>query len=210
MSKNKDKFDTIVTVAVAAIFFAAILYVFLEGQNHSSTSQKQEPSSIENTASIGGPFILTSHLGETITDRSWPDQFLLIFFGFTHCPDVCPTELAKMKMAFEALPQKIQDKIQPLFITIDPARDDQDTLGAYVGLYHDKLVGLTGTQEQIDAVVNAYRVYAQAQAPDENGYYVVDHSAFIYLMQPDGRLSDVFSHSTSVEELVSGIQRQVN
>lgn len=150
---------------------------------------------------VGGAFALTDHHGNAITDQTWPEQYKLIFFGFTHCPDICPTELSKLTHVLEKLPQNIVDKIQPLFITVDPERDDVETMGAYVELFHPKIVGLTGTRPEIDQVVKDFRVYAAKQPSDDPDYYMVDHSAFLYLFKPDMTLVDVFSFDTTSDDI---------
>ena len=174
---------------------------------------RPETVAVEETmaggSSIGGPFQLLSHTGETVTEKSWPGQYLLLFFGFTHCPDVCPTELAKMTRILEGLPSATVDKIQPIFISVDPKRDDVEGMAGYVSHFYPSLVGLTGTEEQIQAVVDQYRVYAQAQSPDETGYYVVDHSAFTYLMAPEGELLEVFNYDDPPEAIKKRIQALV-
>jgi cytochrome oxidase Cu insertion factor (SCO1/SenC/PrrC family) len=167
---------------------------------------------------IGGPFTLTDQNGKAVTEASWPGQYLLVYFGFTHCPDICPTGLGKLADALNALPADTVAKIQPLFITIDPARDTADELKKYVTLFHPKLVGLTGTQAQIDAVVKAYRVYAQKapvaddpQGSDQN--YMMNHSSFTYLVAPAthgvGRVVAVYPHDDTGIQMADKIKESI-
>lgn len=171
--------------------------------------QISRPVSVNNETvagvSLGGEFTLTDHTGKTVTDRSWPDQFLLIYFGFTHCPDVCPLGLSIMTEAMRALPESEQSKIQPLLITVDPERDTAKALANYVTLFHPRLVGLTGTSQQIDAVKQAYRVYAEKQGDGKD--YMVNHSSFTYLMRPNGQLAHVFPHNTPPEEMTKQLAK---
>lgn len=159
---------------------------------------------------LGGPFSLTDQDGTAVTEASWPGQYRLVFFGFTHCPDVCPTGLGKMAEALDALPAETLVQIQPLFITLDPARDTAPQLKEYVKLFHPRLVGLTGTQDQIDAVIKAYRVYAQKQVIDgDTKNYMVNHSSFTYLVAPDGKVIDVYTHDTSGADMAAKIKQQI-
>lgn len=147
---------------------------------------------------IGGAFAMVNQNGETVTEKSWPNQYRLIFFGFTHCPDVCPTELGKMTQALNLM-GKNADKLQPIFVSLDPGRDTPAALKEYVALFNPKLVGLTGTPEQVETIRKAYRVYAAKVGDGDD--YMVDHSAFIYLMAPNGDFIDVFQPDDSAEDM---------
>lgn len=146
-------------------------------------------------AVVTAAFSLVDHTGKNVTAASWPGKYMLVYFGFTHCPDVCPLGLNKMAEALDSLDAKTRTKIQPLFVTVDPDRDDTAALAQYVPLFMPDLVGLTGTAAQIDAAKKSFRVYAQrtGDGPD----YMVNHSAFTYLMKPDGSLAHVFPHDTT-------------
>jgi protein SCO1/2 len=158
--------------------------------------------------SIGGSFTLTDHTGKIVTDRSWPKKYLLIYFGFTHCPDICPLGLGIMTDALHALPAKVTDQIQALFITIDPPRDDTKMLASYMPAFHEKLIGLTGTEEQIQDVIKKYRVYAQKDGAGQD--YMMNHSSFTYLMNPNGELAHVFAHNTPPKEMAVKIEDIIN
>ncbi len=153
---------------------------------------------------LGGPFSLTDHNGQLVTEASWPNQYLLVYFGFTHCPDVCPIGLGKMADALTALPAAKQNIIQPLFITIDPARDTASELKHYVPLFNKKIIGLTGTQAQIDAVIKSYRIYAQKQIIDgDDKNYMMNHSSYLYLVAPNGHVIDVYAHDTTAADIAA-------
>lgn len=134
--------------------------------------------------SIGGAYTLTNHRSETVTDRTYRGKTQLVFFGFTHCPDVCPTALSLISDLLVQL-GPATDRIQPLFITVDPDRDTAEIMARYVEAFHPAIVGLTGTPEQIAAAAAAFRVFYR-KAPRADGDYFMEHSGSIYVMAPDG------------------------
>lgn len=162
---------------------------------------------------IGGSFELIDHMGQVVMNKSWPDQYLFLFFGFTHCPDICPLNLSIMTDALNSLPEDIVAKIQPLMITIDPDRDTPEQMADYVSLFHSKLIGLTGTQAQVSVATKAYRVYEQKvlfDAADKNpDDYTMNHSSFTYFMAPNGDLLDVFAHDTPPKEMAMALKKFV-
>ena len=153
---------------------------------------------------IGGPFVLTDHNGHTVTERSWPGKYLLVYFGFTHCPDICPIGLGRIADALKELPADLRGKIQPLFITVDPARDTAKVMKEYVTLFDQNLIGLTGTDEQVKHVQKLYRVYAQKSGTGDD--YMVNHSGFTYLMTPDGEMAAIFAHETTADDMAGQIK----
>lgn len=172
--------------------------------------QVQGTRTMAPAARIGGPFQLTDHTGQTVTDAKFRGRQLLIYFGYTYCPDVCPTELAAMTQALDRL-GPAADKIQPLFISIDPERDNPSHLADFVGLFHPRLVGLTGTAEQVAAVARAYRVYYAKAASKEGGTtggkdYLMDHSSFIYWMDEEGGFIAVFSAGTAPDAIAERLK----
>ena len=137
-------------------------------------------------AGIGGPFTLTDGNGKQVTDQDFRGKYMLVFFGFTFCPDICPTTLNMVSDALDRLGPKA-DKIAPLFITVDPKRDTPAVVKQYAAAFGPRIVGLTGTPEQIKAVAKAYRVYyAEHRTGEGPGDYSMDHSSVMYLMGPDG------------------------
>lgn len=157
------------------------------------------------TALVGGPFTLTDHTGKTVKDSDFRGKYLLVFFGFTFCPDVCPTELQVMAAALDQLGPEA-DAISPLFITIDPDRDTPDVMKAYVENFSPRLTGLTGTQEQIATVAKAYRVYYAKAGKTGTPDYTMDHSTIIYLMAKDGSFLKHFTYTTDAKALAEGIR----
>lgn len=157
---------------------------------------------------LGGPFSLTDHTGRAVTDRDFAGRPLLVYFGFTYCPDVCPTELGTIAAALDLL-GAAGERVTPVLITIDPDRDTPEVLGNYVALFHQRLVGLTGTAEQIAQVARAYRVYYAKVQPRDSTQYLMDHSSFIYLVGPDGRVRSLFRPQTSPEAIAAAVTAQL-
>lgn len=159
---------------------------------------------------VGGPFELTAHTGETVTETSFGEKLRLIFFGFTFCPDVCPTALNTVALALDELGTQAE-AVQPLFITVDPARDTPEVLADYVTVFHPGILGLVGTDEQTAQVAKAYRAYYAKVEPKDGDPedYLMDHSAMLYLMGPNGRLLTLFSHNASPEEIAAGIRKHL-
>ncbi len=161
---------------------------------------------IASAVAVGGPFELVDDSGAAVTDRSFGDRHLLIFFGYSFCPDVCPTELSRMASALDRLDASDVEQLQPLFITIDPERDTPEAMAEYVQAFHPDIVGLTGSDEQIAEVARAYRVfYAKVDTGDPD-YYLMDHSSFTYLMAPDGSNVAVFPYDTPPDEMAGAIR----
>lgn len=154
------------------------------------------------TAQIGGPFELVDETGRTVTDQTFRGKWMLMFFGFTYCPDVCPTTLNDIAVALDRLGDEASG-IQPLFITVDPERDTPEVIADYTAAFDDRILGLTGTAEQIEAAAKVYRVYF-SKVP-QGDTYTMDHSAIVYLMGPDGRFVTHFSHQTGGEAMAQEV-----
>ena len=143
-------------------------------------------------ADIRSDFSLVDHTGRPVTEADYAGRWQLVFFGFTHCPDVCPTTLAYMADVLDMLGDQA-DRVAPLFITVDPARDTAPVMAEYVSAFHPRLVGLTGTEEQVTAALQAFKGYAEkVDGPVSPDDYSMAHSGYIYLMTPQGRFIDVF------------------
>jgi protein SCO1 len=148
------------------------------------------------TSLIGGAFALQGPDGRVVTDADMKGEPFLVYFGYTNCPDVCPTTLAQMSDVLAKLPGK---KIQGLFITIDPERDTAASLKDYLASFDSRIIGLSGDRAAIDKVEKAYRVYAR-KGPPENGGYGMDHSSIVYLMDAKGRFVEAFNLERKPEE----------
>ena len=161
-------------------------------------------------AKIGGPFTLVDQDGRSRTDADFRGNYMLIYFGYTFCPDVCPTALSDMAIAIDELELRAK-RVQPIFITVDPARDTPETLKVYLPSFHPRLVGLSGSEAQITAVAKSYRVYyAKAENPEATADYLMDHSSIVYLMDPDGRYVTHFSHGTGPEAMAQRLRDLVS
>lgn len=177
---------TWVTVAIVAgiwIGFSGVL---------PGTERGQEPAST-GVAAIGGPFALTSHKGEKVDNAKLAGRPYLVFFGFTHCPDICPTKLFEISEVLRAAGDGAKAKgLKALFITVDPERDTPDAMKSYLGSFDSRIVGLSGDRPAIDAVIKAYRAYAR-KVPLKDGDYTMDHTALVYLMGKDGSFVGAFN-----------------
>ena len=159
---------------------------------------------------IGGPFQLVSSTGHPFTDQDLLGSFSLIYFGFTNCPDICPEELDKMSSVVDAVATKHGHVINPVFVTCDPARDRVPTVAEYIADFHPRMIGLTGTYEAVKAACKAYRVYfSTPPGADPTTDYLVDHSIFFYLMDPEGKFVDAFGKSTTEAEVRDRVMRYV-
>ena len=163
----------------------------------------------DHGALIGGPFTLVDGDGKTVTDANFRGRYMLVYFGYTFCPDVCPTTLAEEAAALDKLPPAEAARIQPLFITVDPERDTPKVVKSYAAAFYPRMIGLTGSVAQISAVERAYKVYA-AKASDGKGGYSMDHSSIIYLMGPDGRFLAHFAHGVSVDQMAAQLHKYVS
>jgi protein SCO1 len=156
-------------------------------------------------AAIGGPFQLTDQSGQTITEKSLVGHPTLIFFGFTHCPDVCPTSLFEISEVLRAM-GKDADRVNAYFVSVDPERDTAAAMKDYLSSFDPRLKGLTGSPEAIAKVIAEYRVYAK-KVPLKDGDYTMDHTALIYLMDRDGRFVAPFNIKRKPEEAVADLKR---
>jgi protein SCO1/2 len=161
--------------------------------------------------SIGGPFTLVDGDGRTVTDRDFRGKWLLIYFGYTFCPDVCPTTLNEVAAALGALGPKA-DRLTPVFITVDPGRDTRPVVKQYAAAFSPRMVGLTGSAEQIAAVAKEYRVYYAIHRTGDNpgnnpGDYSVDHTSLLYLVDPDGRFVAPIRADLPGAEMAAAIAR---
>ena len=155
-----------------------------------------------------------NHTGKRVSDQTFRGRFLLVFFGYTYCPDFCPTTLQGIAITMDMLGEKAT-RARPLFITVDPERDTPESMANYVGAFEHGIVGLTGTPEEIKKVADAYRVfYAKSRAGSlgegKASHYTVDHSAFTYLMGPDGKYLTHFAYGMSPQTMAKEIRRYID
>ncbi len=155
--------------------------------------------------SIGGPFSLTDQTGKPVTDASFRGRLMLVYFGYTFCPDVCPTTLTKLSQGLNLLRKDQRAAVAPIFISIDPGRDTVTVMRDYVTNFAPDLIGLTGGQDQIDAVAKEYHVYAKKVGDGAN--YTMDHSSILYLMGKDGRYLANLSADSPPDEIAAALRK---
>ncbi|MFQ5566599.1 MAG: SCO family protein [Paracoccaceae bacterium] len=185
---------------------------------HSDRPQSAAPTQPANR----GPFSLMDHRGRTVTDKDFVGKFMLVYFGYTHCPDLCPIDLQVMAQAIEILGDQ-GEKVQPIFITVDPKRDTVEVMAEFVRRFHPRLIGLTGTREQVDAAASIYRVRrmkffpldldddnSRSGATEGDSRYVVDHTASFFLIGPDVGGLVRYAHGITAEEIAEDVQQFIN
>lgn len=166
----------------------------------------RDDAGLESAARIGGPFTLVDQEGRAVSDKDLRGKWMLVYFGFTFCPDVCPTSLARNDDALELLGDKAE-KVVPILISVDPERDTPEKMKDYVKFFSPRLIGLTGTPQQVAEVARAYRVYYAKAEQKEDGSYLIDHSALTYLMGPDGRFVQFFRGQAGPQEVADRLKQ---
>lgn len=187
-------------VAVLAVMSGALVYM-------QATSNGSGNALIQPLDSIGGPFELVSGSGETVTDQTLAGKPTVMFFGFTFCPDVCPTTLSELQGWMAALGDDA-DRLNYAFVSVDPERDTPDVMRDYVWAFDKRILPLTGSREQVDAMLKAYRVYAK-KVPLDDGDYTMDHSAAIYLMNADNKFVGTIAYGEAEETAVGKLQKLI-
>lgn len=192
-----------ILIAVTAIVVAAIAAYVLYGGG--------QPGG-RGVAQIGGPFTLVDQNGRERRSSDFRGQYMLIYFGYTYCPDVCPTALQVMTRAMDELDPETGKRITPIFITIDPERDTVEQIRSYVGNFHPRMVGLTGPHEQIADTARKYRVYfgkAKGDGAEPGDDYLMDHSSIVFLMDPEGGYVTHFTHTTAPDKMAEALRKNV-
>ena len=159
-------------------------------------------------SSIGGPFTLTDQNGATVTDASLKGHPTAMFFGYTYCPDVCPTTLSDMSLWLEQLGAD-GDRLKVYFVTVDPARDTQEQMATYLEAFDPRISGLTGTQAEVDAMLQEYRVYSRKVDGADPAYYTMDHTASVYLLDAEGRFVGTVDYQENPETAFAKLKRLV-
>lgn len=205
---TKNRLKRTALLSLIALLVGGGMAVFQISNEAAQSVRKSSTAQPMAGVAVGGPFALSDHTGASVTEGDYAGQYKLIYFGFTYCPAICPTELQKISKVMKKLGARAE-AIQPLFITIDPARDTAPVMREYVTLFHPKLVGLTGSQAEIDTVLKSYRVFASRVDDPENNDYTMDHSSFIYLMSPDDQLISMYRIKDDAGYMVKDIQARL-
>jgi len=166
-----------------------------------------QPSQVTQPSSVGGPFRLTDQTGRVVTDKDFKGKPFFVFFGFTNCPDICPTTLFEMSEVLNRLGPDAE-RTAALFVSVDPERDTPSKLKDYLSSFHPRIIGLTGTPEETVAIEKEYRVYAK-KVLLKDGDYTMDHTAVVYLMDKDGRFVAPFNLKRSAEESAADLRRRL-
>ena len=188
---------------------AANLTLPVSGSDNGGQMATTTNSGIPPGAPIGGVFQLTNQFGQPVTDTTYHGKYMLVFFGYSHCPDECPLTLQKMALTMNALGPLAQH-VAPIFITIDPARDTPSALKAYLSKFEPDLIGLTGSNAQIADVAHEYAVAFNTNDLEASGASVISHSTYIYLMGPDGKFLNLFPFTITVAQLTSVLKAQIS
>jgi len=195
-------------VARLSLIFAAAAVAVAVALSAVLLMQDRPQSRAGGQALIGGPFELVDQKGRAVTERDLQGRLALVYFGFTYCPDVCPTDLQGITAALDLLAADAA-KVQPVFITIDPERDTVAQMGSYIEHFHPSFLALTGTPAQVATAAKAYRVYYARAKSDSTTEYLMDHSAFVYLMDREGRYLRHFAPNTPPEAMAAAIREHL-
>ena len=188
---------------IAAITLGTIVFLGRGGEGGDQFSSCRSTQIAGGNAAIGGPFELVNGAGQTVTDKEVITEPSLIYFGYTYCPDVCPMDVDRNAAAVEILEERGK-MIRPIFITVDPARDTPEVVGEFAEVMHPRMIGLTGSEEQIRAASQAFKTYYKAHPP-QDGEYLVDHSTFSYLVLPEHGFVEFFRRELTPDKLADQI-----
>lgn len=205
MEEEKRKLNPSKIIIILSLIIAAISMYLLLAVELPSKPLSGEGGSSDLSDAIGGEFTLTDHNGNEFNSNQLKGKLSLVYFGFTYCPDVCPTSLQKISNVIDTL-DKYQIDVVPVFITIDPSRDTQQVLQEYLGHFNKKLIGLTGSEEKIKEVSDKFKVYYAKTNDATNTDYMMDHSSFLYLMDKDFKYKKHFYLKSSPEEIIEFIR----
>lgn len=202
--RSNRPFWILAVIGMAAILGGLRLLLWGGGHVHDDHSAQAEAP-----VAIGGPFSLQDGDGKDVTDQDYRGKFMLVYFGYTFCPDVCPTELGLVAKALDALTPEQREKIVPLFITVDPDRDTAQVMKTYTAAFHPQIVGLTGTAEQVEQAKKAYKIYGAKVPGGDEKTYTMDHSSILYLMGPDGGFLEHFNRNATLDQIVEDLRRRL-
>lgn len=197
---------TVAVLAVVAVIalLGGMWFVSRDAGSDDQFAQCRIGAIAGGTSAIGGPFTLVSETGETVTDKDVITEPSLLYFGYTFCPDVCPLDNDRNAQAVSILEDK-GTMVQPVFISVDPARDTPEVMAEFTDVMHPRMLGLTGSLEQVKAASQAYRTYYKKQEGDDPEYYLMDHSTFSYLVLPEHGFVEYFKRDVTPEQMADTI-----
>ena len=193
-------------VAVLVVVAVTVVVLATVGRGFFGSSNDSQQTTVVGKASIGGPFQLLDGTGKPVSDMDFRGKYMIIYFGYTFCPDVCPTSLGEIADALDMLSPDQLEKIVPIFISIDPERDTPEVVGDYVTHFHDRLIGLTGSLDAVKSVAKSYKAYFSKGDVDDVGNYPVDHTSYTYVVGPDGKFVTAYRHATPAQDMAKSLK----
>lgn len=193
----------VIAAVVVVVAATAGRYMMMPGGEGGGDGAQSQATRVQ----VGGPFTLTDHTGKRVSEKDFAGKYMLMYFGYTYCPDVCPTSLSVMAEALDQLSPEQLAKVVPIFVTVDPERDTPEVMASYVPHFYATMVGLTGSQDEVKAAARAYKAfYAKVNADAPDGNYTMDHSSITYLMGPDGLYVTHFNHGTEAAKMAARLK----
>jgi cytochrome oxidase Cu insertion factor (SCO1/SenC/PrrC family) len=199
---------SVVKLVSAALVALAVSYPAAAQEPDPDRAAKLMDDLMWGRGHVGGPFTLIDQTGKPRSDTDFRGKLMLVFFGYTTCPDICPTQLMEIGLAMDKL-GSAADQVQPLFISVDPDRDTPQVLEPYVAQFHPRLIGLSGTPAEVRAVADAYKAYYAKYLPPDGAVYLIDHTGFVYLMGRAGEYLGFFPPNTSADRMVEIIRQHL-
>ncbi|MEL6313226.1 MAG: SCO family protein [Pseudomonadota bacterium] len=196
----------IVGLVAVAILIGGVFWLTSGASQEEQFAQCRAGQIAGGSAAIGGPFELVSETNETVTDAQVIDQPTLIYFGYTFCPDVCSIDVSRNAVAVDILEEDFGSIVKPVFISIDPKRDTPEVLADYTEIMHPRMLGLTGSDQQVKAASQAYRTFYKTHDKDDDEFYLVDHSTLSYFVLPETGFAEFFRRDETPEKMAERIQ----
>jgi protein SCO1/2 len=202
---NKLNFIHSLLLTILAIVGQILTPSFARAEAAAHVHEEKQPA-VSATAAIGGDFTLTDQNGKLVKDAEFRGKLMLVFFGFTHCPEICPTTVSTLSKVMTALGDKA-DKVAPVFISVDPKRDTPKVMKEYLANFDKRIVGLTGTPQEVKKAADAYKIYFAINKDSKTGEddYQVDHSTIVYMMDKNGQYVRHFSYNAGEQEITKAI-----
>jgi len=209
--QNQKQFSwkgTAITICTATGMLAYLSFLVSQKRQRQQKLCMVEHDST-GTPKLGGPFTLYNQEGRVFTDKDLRGKYALIYFGFSFCPDICPEEMEKQAMVVERADKKLGEVVTPVFITCDPMRDTIAQVRDYIKDFHPRLIGLTGTTDQVKMITRSFRVYFNEGLRHDGEDYLVDHSIIHYLLDPQGKFLDFYGKNLTTEEMVKKLETTI-